>query len=87
MYELKYSKQALKYIKKQDKSTKKRIEKALVTLAEDPYQGETLDICSLQGIDSAFRLRIDDFRIVYEIINNELIIYVIAIGSRGDIYK
>lgn len=87
MYELKYSKQAMKYIKKQDKPTKKRIQKALVTLAEDPYQRATLDISSLQGIDSAFRLRIGDFRIVYEVINNELIIYVIAVGSRGDIYK
>ena len=87
MYELKYSKQAMKYIKKQDKATKKRIEKALVTLAEDPYQRETLDICSLQGVDSAFRLRVGDFRIVYEVVNNLLIIYIIAGGSRGDIFK
>lgn len=56
MYELKYSKQAMKYIKKQDKPTKKRIQKALVTLAEDPYQRATLDISSLQGIDGAFLL-------------------------------
>ncbi|WP_419096250.1 type II toxin-antitoxin system RelE family toxin [Sutcliffiella tianshenii] len=63
------------------------MKKALVTLAEDSYQRETLDICSFQGVDSAFRLRIGDFRIVYEVVNNLLIIYIIAVGSRGDIYK
>ncbi|WP_404469496.1 type II toxin-antitoxin system RelE/ParE family toxin [Sutcliffiella horikoshii] len=87
MYELKYSKQAMKYIKKQDKPTKKRLEKALFTLAENPYQRDTLDISSLQGLDGAFRLRIGDFRIIYEVVDNELIIYIIAVGSRGDIYK
>jgi mRNA interferase RelE/StbE len=87
MYDIKYSKQAMKYIKKQDKSTRKRIEKALVTLAEDPFQRETLDITSLQGIDRVFRLRVGDFRIVYEVFNDELIIYVISVGSRGDVYK
>jgi len=46
----------VQYIKKQDKPTKKRLEKALFTLAENPYQRDTLDISSLQGLDGAFCL-------------------------------
>ncbi|WP_176448636.1 type II toxin-antitoxin system RelE/ParE family toxin [Lentibacillus sp. CBA3610] len=87
MYDLKYSKQAMKYIKKQDKPTKNRIQKALLTLAENPYQRGLLDISSLQGADNAFRLRVGDFRIVYEIHDKELLIYIVAAGSRGDVYK
>lgn len=87
MYNLKYSKQAMKFIKKQDKPTRKRIEKALLTLAEAPYHRGTLDISSLQGVDSAFRLRVVSFRIVYGIQENELIIFIVEIGNRGDIYK
>jgi mRNA interferase RelE/StbE len=87
MYDLKYSKQAIKYIKKQDKPTRKRIEIALFTLAEDPYHRGILDISSLQGVDSAFRLRVGDFRIVYGISDKELFIYVVTVGSRGDVYK
>lgn len=87
MYNLKYSKQAMKYIKKQDQPTKKRLQKALLTLAENPYQRGTLDISLLQGVDSAFRLRVGDFRIVYEIQDKELLIYIISANSRGDIYK
>ena len=36
---------------------------------------------------NAYRIRIGDYRIVYEIIDNKLIIHVIAIGHRKDIYK
>ncbi len=42
MYGLKYSKQALKYINKLDKPTKQIIERALLTLAEAPYQRGSL---------------------------------------------
>ncbi|WP_257348464.1 type II toxin-antitoxin system RelE family toxin [Pseudalkalibacillus decolorationis] len=77
----------MKYIKKQDKPTRKRIEKALLTLAEAPYHRGSLDISSLEGVDSAFRLRIGDFRLIYEIHDNDLIIFIVAAGSRGDIYK
>jgi mRNA interferase RelE/StbE len=87
MYNLLYSKQAAKYIKKLDKPTTKRIKEALLTLAENPYQRGVLDIDSLKGVDSAFHLRVRDFRILYEVKDRELIIYVISAGSRGDIYK
>jgi mRNA interferase RelE/StbE len=87
MFNLLYSKQAAKYIKKQDKPTRKRIREALLTLAENPYQRGVLDINSLKGVDSAFRLRVGDFRILYEVKDKELIIYVISAGNRGDIYK
>lgn len=36
---------------------------------------------------SGYRIRVGDYRIVYEIIDNELIIDVIAIGHRKDIYE
>lgn len=67
-YELLHSKQAAKYIRKQDKPTRKRINKTLLTLAENPFHKGGLDISSLKGVDSAFRLWIGDFRVVYEVI-------------------
>ena len=37
--------------------------------------------------DDILRLRIGDYRAVFRIIGNELIVYVFDIGARGDIYK
>ncbi len=36
---------------------------------------------------SGYRIRVGDYRIIYEIIDKELIIDVIAIGHRKDIYE
>ena len=40
----------------------------------------------LKGRD-AFRIRIGNYRVIYEIFDNELLIEVIALGHRKDIYK
>jgi len=46
-----------------------------------------LDIKSLQGYDNLYRLRIGQVRLIYQIENDELIIFIIKVGNRGDIYK
>ena len=41
----------------------------------------------MQGYESLYRLRIGQYRFVYQIKQNELIIFIIKAGNRGDIYK
>ncbi len=85
-YEVKFLKEAFKYLQRQDVTTRNRILDHLKILSDNPKHPE-LDIKKMQGIDDRYRLRIGSFRVVYSIINDELIIIVIKIGSRGDIYK
>lgn len=79
-YKIKITKKAEKFIKKQDINTQKRIIKAIMELPEG-------DIKKLKGIDSVYRLRIGDFRILFEKDDNKLIIIIIDAGNRGQIYK
>lgn len=39
------------------------------------------------GTDTLLRLRVGDVRVVFSIEQEELLILIIAIGNRGDIYR
>lgn len=84
---IKYSKAALKFLAKADKSTLQRIRNAIEGLTHLPPDG---DIKIMQGYsDGRQRLRVGKYRIVFRFtVENEIeLVYIIDIGSRGDIYK
>lgn len=78
MFQIVYSKKAERFLKKQDQITQRRIVEAISKL---PTSG---DIRKLQGV-TGYRLRVGSFRILFDV--NGLIIDIIEIGSRGQIYK
>ena len=61
----------------------KRIELALRTLQTNPTPPGVKKLVGHQS----FRLRVGDYRIVYEIRDAELLILVIKIGHRREVYK
>lgn len=75
--EIQYSKQALKFLKKQDVPTRKRIINSINLLPAG-------DVKALQGRND-YRLRVGDYRIIFDINGNILLIE--AIENRGQIYK
>ena len=80
MYKIDISKRALKFIAKQPKSQQELLLKAISKLP-------TGDIKPLKGHKNVYRLRVDDFRIIYTIDNGKMVICVIDAGNRGQIYK
>jgi mRNA interferase RelE/StbE len=85
-YEVKFHKDAVKSIQKLDKTSRNRILDHINILAENPKSPE-LDIKKMQGLENQYRLRVGTFRIVYSIFQDKLIITIIRVGSRGDVYK
>lgn len=85
-YEVKFYKDALKFIQKLDKQTRNRILDHIKILSTNPKHPE-LDIKKMQGLENRFRLRVGVYRIVYSIFKDQLLIVIIKVGSRGDIYK
>ena len=84
---IKYSKDAVKFIKKQDAITKKRLREAIEGLKNIPMTG---DIRPLEGYkDGRMRLRVGSYRVIFkEISEVEIdIVFIMEIGNRGDIYK
>ena len=87
-YKVKFSKQAEKFIKKY-KSVGLRFYQAFEELAKDCESIHSYDVKKFhsKNYDDIFRMRIGDYRAIFRVINNELLIFVFEIGSRGDIYK
>lgn len=85
-YAIKFHKDAIKFIQKLDKPTRNRILDHINILSENPKHPE-LYIKKMQGFNKHYRLRVGSFRIVYSIFNDQLIIVIIKVSSRGDVYK
>lgn len=85
MYRLIFDKDVKKFLDKQDKTVRRRIQNALLELAENPYQAT--HVKRLKGRQGLFRKRVGDYRIIYELVDQQLIILVLKISSRGSIYK
>lgn len=86
-FQIKYSKDTLKFLSKLDKKSVARIREAILGLTTTPPTG---DIKLMQGYsDGRKRLRVGSWRIIYKQVSEDIveIIYVIDIGNRGDIYK
>lgn len=85
MYQIVYRRSAQKALLKMPRWIAERFQAAFRQLAEDP-RWRDLDVAALIGRDG-LRLRIGDWRAVFSIDESDLLILVLDIGPRGDIYK
>lgn len=81
MYQIVIKKPAKKFIDKLPLNEKRRVMAAIEQLPS----GE--DIKRLKGHPDLLRLRVGDYRIIYSVNHGKLIVYVIAAGNRGEIYR
>ena len=73
-----YTKRAMKNIKSIDARVKDRVRAGIEKI---PFG----DIKKLQGYSNFYRLRIGDYRVIYEIVDDKII--VDAVLPRGEAYK
>jgi mRNA interferase RelE/StbE len=67
------------------KGAAKLVREKLERVAADPYAQHN-NVTKLQN-RTGFRLRVGAWRVIYELQNDQLIILVLKIGSRGEIYR
>jgi mRNA interferase RelE/StbE len=85
MYAIKYRKAATKGLRKLPARTGKKIVDTLKKFAADPrgYRG---DWKPMSG-STHWRLRVGRYRAICELREQELILLVLNVGARGDVYK
>lgn len=82
-YEVKLKSSVKKQLKRLDKKQAERILVRIYLLADNPYPR---GVEQLTG-QKAYRIRVGDYRVIYEIQNNQLLVRVIRVGHRKDIYR
>lgn len=82
-YEVRLAPAAARQLRKFDPQVRRRIQAALDLLAEDPRPPAAT---RLVGGAGEWRVRTGDYRIVYEIQDGILLVLVLRIGHRRDVY-
>ena len=85
MYKITYSTQAAKSLLRMSRDVAKRIREKIEQVAEDPF-ATTPNAKKLQG-RPGYRLRVGDWRVIYEINAEEIMIIVLKIAPRGEVYR
>jgi mRNA interferase RelE/StbE len=83
-YTVQYEKRALKELSKLPIAAVKQILAKIHTLSIDPYQS---GIKKLKGFDNVYRAKAGNYRILYEIKDGKLLVVIVAIGDRKDVYN
>jgi mRNA interferase RelE/StbE len=74
----------VRQLRKLDARARRRVQAAVELLAQEPRPPGAVE---LQGGDGEWRVRTGDYRIVYEIHDRKLVVLVVAVGHRRDIYR
>lgn len=84
MFKIEYSRDAVKALKVLPRNVQLGIVSKIEQLAANPFaMPQVKKLIGREG----YRLRVGDWRIIYEIQGDKLVIYVLAIAPRGGVYK
>ena len=83
-WQIVFDRPAEKSLKRMPANLRRRILAAAYRLAKDPYPATST---RLVGHEKLYRLRVGDWRIIYSVEYNRLIILVMDIGPRGSVYR
>ena len=83
-YRIEVAPAAVRQLRKLDRGAQRRVQAAIELLASEPRPSGAK---KLVGGDGEWRVRTGDYRIVYQIHDNVLLVLVVAVGHRRDIYE
>ncbi|HEU0129089.1 MAG TPA: type II toxin-antitoxin system RelE/ParE family toxin [Pseudonocardiaceae bacterium] len=83
-YRVELTTAAERQLRKLDKPIQKRPAIALAKLAADPRPA---GVKALTGVPAALRIRVGDYRIVYLVQDQQLIVLVLGLGHRRQVYR
>lgn len=85
-YAFRWRERAVKQLRALPQPAALTVLRALTPLGDDPRRADA-NIKKLEGHEDRYRLRVGDYRVIYEIIDSQLVILIVGIGHRREIYR
>ena len=82
-YAFRWRERAVRQLRAIPQSAALTILRALTPLGEDPRRQDA-DIRKLAGYADRYRLRVGDYRVIYEIADEQVIILIVGVGHRRE---
>jgi mRNA interferase RelE/StbE len=83
-YRIEFVKQAIKQFKALPTQEQQRLRPKIDALATET---RPIGVIKLAGEEDLYRIRVGDYRIIYSIQDDQLLILVVKIGHRKDVYR
>ncbi|MFM7454256.1 MAG: type II toxin-antitoxin system RelE family toxin [Cyanobium sp.] len=83
-YEVRLARRAVRSLADMQRRDQQRIRAAIDLLADNPRPPNCV---ALQGEAGVYRVRVGDYRIVYEVFDRVLVVQVVRIGHRREVYR
>jgi mRNA interferase RelE/StbE len=81
---LEISRTAEKQLRALSVDAQRRLARAMVALADDPFPRGSR---KLVGYQDVFRIRVGVYRVIYDVAEAQLVIIILKIGHRKDVYR
>lgn len=83
-YSVEFTRAAAKGFRTLPTKEKARVSQAIDHLADNPWSTRAR---ALSGYPELFRIRVGNYRIVYQVEEENLVILIITVGHRKDVYR
>ena len=83
-YDIQWKPSAAKDLRRLDRRVIPKILKAVENLASNPFPSS---VRKMRGAERSYRIRIGDYRLIYSVFKTHLVIEIIRVRHRKDVYR
>lgn len=86
-FQVELSSKARKFYEHCSNDLVRRLNDCFEELERDPYHGPNIKRLKTRPQERLYRYRIGDYRVIYEVFEKEVIVLIVKIAKRADVYK
>ena len=83
-YRIEFSREASRVFQRLSQDLQRRLDTKIQALSREP---RPVHCSKMAGVEDAYRIRVGDYRVVYRIYSGHLVVLVLRIGHRREVYR